>query len=385
MARLRAFDAERFLAEHWQKQPLLIRDAWRDWFNPLEPDELAGLACEPHVESRLVRLPAPSRWELEHGPFAPRRFGKLGDCPWTLLVQAVDHHVAQVAALIEPFRFIPNWRIDDVMVSYATDGGGVGPHYDHYDVFLVQGLGRRRWRIGQRCDDTARLLPHDGLRLLADFEVAGEWVLEPGDVLYVPPGYAHDGVAVGDDCMTYSIGFRVPSRGDLVSGWADHVLDSLGGDDRYTDPAFDPADNPGEISATALARLHEMALGSLADPAAFAAWFGCHITAPKDDRLDWSPDEAVSAADLIKRNASPLRFERNPASRFSFVRQNGEVITLFVDGTAHALTGMTALVAERICAGPHFVVKHAEIGERDLSALIVELVNRGSIALSEPD
>ena len=154
-----AFDPQRFLDETWQRRPLLIREAWTDWSNPLEPDELAGLACEAEVESRLVRHTAPGQWELEEGPFAPDRFARLGDCPWTLLVQAVDHHVPQVAELIEPFRFIPDWRIDDVMVSYASDGGGVGPHFDQYDVFLVQGLGRRRWRVGNRCDDSAPLLP----------------------------------------------------------------------------------------------------------------------------------------------------------------------------------------------------------------------------------
>ena len=128
-----------------------------------------------------------------------------------------DPRRAGRAALIEPFRFIPNWRIDDVMVSYAVDGGSVGPHFDQYDVFLVQGLGQRRWQIGRQCDGATPLLPHDDLRLLANFEATDEWVLEPGDILYVPPGYAHNGVAVGDDCMTYSIGFRAPSRGDLTT------------------------------------------------------------------------------------------------------------------------------------------------------------------------
>lgn len=385
MPALRAFDAERFLVAHWQKRPLLIRDAWRDWSNPLEPDELAGLACEAEVESRLVRHPAPGRWELEHGPVAPERFAELDDCPWTLLVQAVDHHVADVAALIEPFRFIPDWRIDDVMVSYATDGGGVGPHFDRYDVFLVQGLGRRRWRVGQRCDDSARMLPHEELRLLADFEVVEEWVLEPGDILYVPPGFAHDGVAVGDDCMTYSIGFRAPSRGDLVSGWADHVLDTLDEDDRYTDADLDPAANPGEISAAALARLHGMAMGPLADPAAFAAWFGRHVSAPRDDRIDWAPDEAVSVAGLLDGVTDPLRLDRNPASRFSFIRRDGGAVTLFVDGIAYSLSGPGALVAERLCAGSHFTIERAEFSRREVAALIVDLVNRGSIALAEPD
>lgn len=379
-----ALDPERFLAETWQKRPLLIRGAWRDWSNPLAPDELAGLACEAEVESRLVWQPAPGRWELEHGPVAPERFATLDKGPWTLLVQAVDHHVPEVAALIEPFRFIPDWRIDDVMVSYANAGGGVGPHFDQYDVFLVQGLGQRRWRVGPRCDDSARLLPHDGLRLLADFDPEDEWVLEPGDILYVPPGFAHDGVAVSDDCMTYSIGFRAPSRADLVSAFADHVLETLDEDDRYADPDLVAGAHPGEISTEALARLHAMVTGALADQDAFAAWFGAYITAPKDERIDWAPEEQIEAADLIGGEAGPIGLERNPASRFSFIRQGNETVMLFVDGQARRCSGASARVAEHIC-NAQIAIEPAMLADLDVASLIVELVNRGCLAPTGPE
>ena len=374
------FDVERFLADTWQKRPLLIRGALDDWSNPVEPDELAGLACEPEVESRLVRHPAADTWELEHGPIVPERYGTLGDDPWTLLVQSVDHHVPDVAALIDRFRFLPDWRIDDVMVSYAVDGGGVGPHFDQYDVFLVQGLGRRRWRIGKRCDDSERLLPHDSLRLLAEFTPIDEWVLEPGDMLYVPAGFAHDGVAVGDDCMTYSVGFRAPSRGDLVSAWADHVLDTLSEDDRYTDPELVAGAPSGEISPEAIARLHGMVTSALADRDAFARWFGAYITAPKDDRLDWAPDEQVTTRDLTG-DAAPLRVERNPASRFSYISQDAEGVMLFVDGHTYSCTGPAATVARQICAGPEFVLEEELADDPAIAGLVVELVNRGSLAL----
>jgi len=185
------FNTATFLRDYWQKKPLLIKNPWDAWSNPLEPDELAGLACEEEVESRLI-MQAGDTWKVENGPLPESRFGELGDKHWTLLVQAVDHFVPEVAALIEPFRFIPNWRIDDIMVS--ADGGGVGPHFDHYDVFLIQGLGKRRWQVGAACDENTELLPQDDLRLLADFEASDEWVLEPGDILYVPPGVAHEGV-----------------------------------------------------------------------------------------------------------------------------------------------------------------------------------------------
>nr|MBP6556649.1 cupin domain-containing protein [Novosphingobium sp.] len=145
------FDSAAFLRDCWQKRPALIRAPWKAWVNPIAPDELAGLACEEGVEARLITHDA-ERIAAEHGPFAEARFSRLGKTPWTLLVQAVDHHVPEVAALLSAFRFVPNWRIDDVMVSIASDGGGVGPHFDQYDVFLIQGLGRRRWQVGAKCD-----------------------------------------------------------------------------------------------------------------------------------------------------------------------------------------------------------------------------------------
>ena len=377
---LRDFDVAGFLRDSWQKRPLLIRNAFAHWSNPLEPDELAGLACEPEVESRLVRRTAPGQWELENGPLAPSRFGELGISPWTLLVQSVDHHMPEVAALIEPFRFIPDWRIDDVMVSYASAGGGVGPHFDHYDVFLVQGLGRRRWRIGQSCDDTTPLLPHEDLRLLAEFETVDEWVLEPGDILYVPPGVAHDGEAIGDDCMTYSVGFRAPSRGDLVSAFADHVIDTLGEDDRYTDPENADSADPGEITADALTRLHGMVTDALADRDAFAHWFGTYITEQKDDRVDWAPEDAITAYDLIGAAAGPVMLERNPAIRFSFIRQGEDEIMLFVGGARYACRGAAAEVAQRICAQTEFELDHETLRDPGVEELIVDLINRGYLA-----
>lgn len=384
MTGLQGFDVAAFLRDDWQKRPRLIRGALAHWANPLSPDELAGLACEPEVESRLVRQPAPGDWQLENGPIAPERFADLGDCPWTLLVQSVDHHVPDVAALIAPFRFVPDWRIDDVMVSYAVDGGGVGPHFDQYDVFLVQGLGRRRWRIGQRCDDATPLLPHDGLRLLAQFDAQDEWVLEPGDILYVPPGVAHDGIAVGDHCMTYSIGFRAPSRADLISAFADHLIDSMAEDDRYTDPVLSPRAHPGEITADALAKLHAMATSALADRRAFAAWFGSHVTQPRPGGLDWTPDRQMTLADLAEITVQAV-IERNPASRFAFVEQGGGALTLFVDGEAYACDGQAARFARALCAGPSMVLSPEDLARPAIAAMVLELVNRGCLALAEAD
>lgn len=380
---LASFDIDLFLNDHWQKRPLLIRNPWDQWRNPVEPDELAGLACEEAVESRLINKGADDL-KMESGPLPEVRFGELGSSPWTLLVQAVDHHAPEVAELIEPFRFIPNWRIDDVMVSYATDGGGVGPHYDQYDVFLIQGLGRRRWRVGPRCDSATPLLPHEDLRLIADFEATDEWILEPGDILYVPPCYAHDGVAVGNDCMTYSIGFRAPSRAELIESWCRHQADGLADEDRYTDAALPTQANPGEITAPALDRLHAMAMEALSDRDAFARWFGLHSSLPKYADTDWRPEEPIDQEEVHALLTQGLSLRRNPASRLSFIRQRDDVL-LFVDGECFECSGETAALAEQLSASPTLPTDTQFAASQPVVALIKTLIDRGSLAFEDED
>ena len=382
---LARFDIARFLATAWQKQPLLIRNPWAQWDNPLEPDELAGLACEAGVESRLIVRGADGL-TLEHGPLAEDRFAGLGADPWTLLVQAVDQHAPQVAALIEPFRFVPDWRIDDVMISYATDGAGVGPHYDQYDVFLIQGLGRRRWRVGPRCDAATPRQPHADLALIADFAATDEWVLEPGDILYVPPGFAHDGVALGDDCMTYSIGFRAPSRAELVEGWGAHVADALedavdAQADRYADPDLALQDHPGEITAQALDRLHAMALEALADRAAFARWFGQMNTCAKYPDTDWRPEAPADPQDVAQALAQGMPLRRNPAHRLAFMAEGGAQALLFADGQCHA--GVPRPLAEALCGGADVLLDPALAGAPGTAALVTALIDQGTLAFDD--
>jgi len=378
------FDADLLLRDYWQKKPLLIRNPWAHWVNPVEPDELAGLACEEGVESRLIRRPD-AQWMVEHGPLPEERFGRMDGNPWTLLVQAVDTHVPDVATLIAPFRFIPNWRIDDVMVSYATDGGGVGAHYDQYDVFLIQGLGRRRWQVGGRCDADTPLLLHDDLRLLADFQPQAEWILEPGDILYVPPGVAHDGVAVGDDCMTYSVGFRAPSRSELVEQFCAHVVTGMEDDDRYADPDLTRQANPGEIGAAAIARLQAMVVDALNDRAAFARWFGEYNSERKYPEMDFRPEEPIAADHVRALVEDGVALCRNPASRFAFVRQGEGGVTLFVDGQAYDCSAEDATLAEQICAADEVLID-AGLAKSDAAImLVVTLYNEGSVSFLVED
>lgn len=380
------FDIDLFLADYWQKKPLLIKNPWASWRNPLQPDELAGLACETGIESRLImqtRDGTDDGLKVEHGPLPELRFGQLGKAPWTLLVQAVDHAAPDVAALVAPFRFVPNWRIDDVMVSYATDQGGVGPHFDQYDVFLIQGLGKRRWQVGASCTSDTPLLPHEDLRLLASFEATDEWILEPGDILYVPPGVAHNGVAVGDDCMTYSIGFRAPSRSELIEDWADHLVSEMQDDDRYADPDLRVQDNPGEISAQAIADLHAMITEVVQDRDAFARWFGRYNSMRKNPDMEWQPEEPVQVEDIGAFLADAVPLCCNPASRFSFIRQSAQALLLFVDGQCFECAGEASAFAEQLCAQDCLIIDPG-VSEA-VKALIVALINQGSVAFDPED
>jgi 50S ribosomal protein L16 3-hydroxylase len=373
------FDIDGFLSDYWQKKPLLIKNPWKSWCNPLEPDELAGLACEDEVQSRLITQTRDT-WKVEHGPFAETHFSRLGKKPWTLLVQAVDHHVAEVAALLDPFRFVPNWRIDDVMVSYAADQGGVGPHFDQYDVFLIQGLGKRRWRIGAHCDSATELLPHGDLRLIANFAATAEWVLELGDILYVPPGLAHEGIAVGDDCMTYSIGFRAPSRAELIAHWSECLVERMPDDERYADPDLQAQENPGEISAQAIAKLHAMVTEKMLDRDAFARCFGQYASAPKYPDMDWRPEQPMEIEALRERIAGGAPLLRNPASRFSFIRQSADLLLLFVDGECFECIQEAAALAKQLCAQDRVRIDPDLTRSASAMELIAKLFNQGNVA-----
>ena len=380
------FDIDQFLRAYWQKKPLLIRKAFRDWQNPLEPDELAGLACEEDIESRLI-CQTDAGWAMEQGPLAEERLTGLNESHWTLLVQAVDHHVPAVADLIAPFRFIPNWRIDDVMVSLAADQGGVGPHFDQYDVFLIQGLGRRRWQIGAHCDADTLLLRHEDLKLLIEFQATEEWVLEPGDILYVPPGISHNGVAVGSDCMTYSVGFRAPSRGDLLGHYVDDVLDGIKDDELYRDPDLQAQANAGEILPGALDRLQQMMLESLSDPAHFARWFGTFNSTPKYPDMDWRPEIPVAPEEVREAIIAQTPLSRNPASRLAFIAgaKDIDAVMLFADGVCFDCIDETAALAKDLCAADSVVLDVALVGSAAAIDLLTQLCNNGCIAFDSED
>lgn len=254
-----------FLADYWQKKPLLIRQAIPGFKGLLSPDELAGLACEGDVQSRIVQY-IQGKWVASHGPFSEDDFAKLPDTPttdnnWTLLVQSVNHFIPEAIQLLQQFNFIPHARLDDLMVSYAPNGGGVGPHFDSYDVFLLQGQGKRLWRISEQTD--LSLVEGAPLRILKNFETENEWLLEAGDMLYLPPHLAHWGIAVSDrniDCMTYSIGFRAPKNQELATEFLGFLQDKLNQDQIILEGIYQDADlqlqsHPAEISNSMVSKV----------------------------------------------------------------------------------------------------------------------------------
>ena len=268
----------RFMQRYWQKKPLLIRKAFPGFQPLLTRPELFALAAQESVESRLI-VHKPAGWQLRHGPFARTAFPPLKQKRWTLLVQGVDLHLDAAHDLLGRFRFVPDARLDDLMISWASDGGGVGPHFDSYDVFLLQASGQRLWRIGRQKD--LSLEPDVPLKILSNFEPEQEHLLNPGDMLYLPPRWAHDGIAVGDDCMTYSAGFRVPQRGGLAGELLQRMADEFEDSTLYRDPGQEATDHPAAMPASLEAFAADALQRMLAERTSLACALGEVMTEPK--------------------------------------------------------------------------------------------------------
>jgi 50S ribosomal protein L16 3-hydroxylase len=322
---------ERFMRHYWQKKPLLIRQAVPAIQPLLARAALFALAGQDDVESRLIsRATQGGAWRLRHGPFARTAIPKLSQPGWTLLVQGLDLHLDAAHALLEQFAFVPRARLDDLMVSFATDGGGVGPHFDSYDVFLLQAQGQRRWRIGRQKDLT--LQPDVPLKILRDFQPEQEWLLEAGDMLYLPPRYAHDGVAQGE-CMTYSIGFRAPAQGewaqDLLQRLADVAGDATGV--RYADRDQAATAQAGAIPAA----LHTFARRAVekvfSAPLAFERSVGESLTEPKAN-VFFTPNAATLGGGIaLDRRTRMLYDERHLFINGEAYRAGGKDFALLKD------------------------------------------------------
>ena len=313
----------KFLRDYWQKKPLLIRQAFPKFQGLLNGQQLIELACEEDAQARLITQ-SRGKFTLQHAPFEAQDFDTLGKAKWTVLVQGVNHHLPEATELLKHFSFIPHARLDDLMVSYAPKGGGVGPHFDAYDVFLLQGSGHRRWQISTQADHT--LIPDAPLRILSNFKVEQEWVLEAGDMLYLPPQCAHNGVAE-DDCMTYSIGFRSPSYQELAEQFLVHLQDRITVDGLYADPDLKAQKHPSEISSTMLNQVAQAIQKVRWDTQDIANFLGCYLSEPKSHIFFDTPETELSLTKFkqsLQKNGVALSLTSQMLCHDGWIFINGE-------------------------------------------------------------
>ncbi|MDD3885043.1 MAG: cupin domain-containing protein [Gallionella sp.] len=297
LSMLGGLTAAEFLRDYWQKKPLLIRQAFPDFRGLLDPTELVHLACAEDVQARIVTQ-SRGKFGLQYSPFEPEDFGHFGNRKWSVLVQGVNHFLPEAADLLGHFSFIPHARLDDLMVSYAPKGGGVGPHFDAYDVFLLQGHGHRRWQISTQSDHS--LIEGAPLRILRNFQVEQEWVLAPGDMLYLPPHCAHNGIAE-DDCMTYSIGFRTPAYQELAEQFLVYLQDRIEISGTYADPDLKLQTHPSEIG-TAMLRQVAGAIAQIRwDREDIANFLGCYLSEPKPHIYFDTPELPLTSAQFTQQ------------------------------------------------------------------------------------
>ena len=315
---------EEFLREYWQKKPLFIKSAIPGFISPLSPNELAGLSCEDEFESRIIKGSVKNNlWTLENGPFNDKSFKNTPNNEWTLLVQGVDKHVQEIYELIDEFNFIPRWRFDDVMISFASLGGSVGPHYDHYDVFLLQGHGKRKWQISSIDCNPSNYVPSSPLRIMKNFEIETTWVAEPGDIVYIPPGIAHHGESTDNECITLSIGYRSYSANEMLESL--ELITDDNNNSYYKDPLWLDQQGSAEIPNSAIEKLIKLTKNNkLSD-----TFFGCFVT--KLDPLDEEKLNDVVAFNSPLIIKDSLTYSLHPLSRIAY-QFIDKVLVVFLNG-----------------------------------------------------
>ncbi|NNK37117.1 MAG: cupin domain-containing protein [Xanthomonadales bacterium] len=365
---------ERFLADFWQRRPLLVRQAFPGFEPALDADDLAGLACEELAEARLVTGSFPEHdWSVRFGPFSETDFAALPESGWTLLVQDVEKHYPPLRALMDEFRFLPAWRIDDLMVSVAGAGGSVGPHVDQYDVFLLQAAGQRRWEIATEYDPEC--LEHEDLSVLQSFSPEQSWVLEPGDVLYLPPGVAHHGIALGPG-MTWSIGMRAPSRADLHLALGEWLSREDPANERYRDPDLRPPENPAEIGREAVQRFRRLARSFADDEDGFEVFVGAFLSRYRLAHEPARPPGRSEAAEIERALAEGQILRQNPWTRLLWSRAAGGA-RVFAAGAEFRCSVRTA---RTICDSGR-LAQLTELPAGADGALLCKLVDEGHLYL----
>jgi 50S ribosomal protein L16 3-hydroxylase len=372
-------DADEFLKSYWQKKPCLVRQAYKNFRSFISRDGLFSLACQDNVESRIVlEFDGDEPWQLIHGPFHHDDFSDLPAKHWSLLVQNTDLHLPAASNFLNSFDFIPNWRIDDLMVSYAPESGSVGPHSDSYDVFLFQAMGKRKWAINSHDYDENDFIEGLDLRVIENFKAEQEWTLEPGDMLYLPPNVAHHGVAL-DECMTFSIGFRAPSNHELISHFVDDQLESVL-EQRYSDPDLTVPTHSGEISKQNLQDILTFTKSVFPDENDLEIWFGKFVTQIPGNCVPDKLTNDLNEISFLKLSRDKYHLLRNSASRTAFIRKD-ELFILFINGEAYTLPSSCEKFVMDFTEKHKFdnPLVHQHACEAELSALLCHLYNKGII------
>ena len=374
--------AEQFLAEYWQKKPLLVRNAIPEITDLLEPKDVMELALDENITARLIKQKDkdPNQWSVKSSPLIKGDFQKMPKL-WTLLVQAVDHYSFDIAEMWRKFPFIPQWRRDDIMVSYAPQGGSVGKHFDFYDVFLVQGHGHRRWQLGQMCDESTEFVAGQPLKLLPEIEVSFDEILAPGDLLYVPPGLAHYGVAE-DECLTYSFGFRMPNVADMM----DSVGDTFSKYDTLSNPLQDikrdQATAIGEITSSELDYMREKLLAQLQSPHHLNDALMCLISQPAYPENIPENDE-IGTGDLEEALEAGYSIKLEPASRLLY-NNVGDENRFWANGEALSISSAFSTRLKLVADGQAIPLNES-LYDQDILEDLAELLNSSIVMLLPAD
>lgn len=341
MINFKQIDISQFLSDYWQKKPLVIRNALPGFKNLLSPEELAGLSMEEDIESRIVIATPPKSpyWHLKKGPFFNEDYQQLPPTHWTLLVQGVDRVIPELALLFDHFNFIPQWRVDDLMISYASEHGSVGPHYDHYDVFLYQAKGRRKWSLTtQQCHEE-NALPNVPLRIMQTFNIEEEYILEEGDMLYLPPHVGHYGIAMTKDCMTYSFGYRSYSAREMWDSYGDHCAESNHITHYYRDPNWTSLNETSELSKESWMQAKVALQNMLNNEQELKTWFGRFVTQLDPQAESFLPEPISESMEaFVEQLMSSEGLIRHPSVRFAYhPKTDTQAIMLFINGCEWSL------------------------------------------------
>ncbi|MCK8641161.1 cupin domain-containing protein [Acinetobacter schindleri] len=373
--------AEQFLAEYWQKKPLLVRNAMPEIAGLLEPDDVMELALDENVTARLIKQKDrdPNQWSVKSSPLLKADFQKMPKL-WTLLVQAVDHYSFDLSELWKKFPFIPQWRRDDIMVSYAPQGGSVGKHFDFYDVFLVQGYGQRRWQLGQMCNAETELVPGQPLKLLPEMDVNFDEVLAPGDLLYVPPGLSHYGVAE-DDCLTFSFGFRMPNVSDMMDRVGDKFAENEVLRNPLTDIIRDQISAAGEVTTNELEYLKSKIMEQLHNSNVLEDAIMSLMSEPKYPE-NIPEAEEIGTGDLEEALDQGYSIMLEPASRLLYTEEDDEILFW---GNGEGLCVSEAFAEKlKLIANGDSVTLNLDFADEDMLEDLADLLNESILMLVPP-